>query len=109
MSMNPDVKNRWVEALRSGKYKQGQGVLRSATDRYCCLGVLSEVEGRLLRRRSDTDEIEIWTDNGKSGCFLEESYWAAIGGSNPWQIRLSDMNDSGESFYQIADYIEQNL
>ncbi len=34
---------KWVEALRSGKYQQGEGALRIHTpgekDRFCCLGV----------------------------------------------------------------------
>lgn len=36
--------DQWVEALRSGKYKQGKGCLRYG-DNYCCLGVLCEVAG----------------------------------------------------------------
>lgn len=34
---------KWVAALRSGKYKQGKGVLRSEKGKYCCLGVLCDV------------------------------------------------------------------
>lgn len=30
---------RWVMALRSGKYKQGAGELQSKVGHYCCLGV----------------------------------------------------------------------
>ncbi len=33
----------WLEALESGNYAQGQGLLRSSTDEYCCLGVLAEL------------------------------------------------------------------
>ena len=47
--MDPEVKARWVQALRSGKYHQGTSTLRSRRDhypaRYCCLGVLCEVVG----------------------------------------------------------------
>lgn len=32
----------WVDALRSGKYKQGSGYLRQG-DKYCCLGVVCEL------------------------------------------------------------------
>lgn len=45
--MKPELKKRWVKALRSGKYKQGKNYLRRQTpegDRYCCLGVLCEIE-----------------------------------------------------------------
>lgn len=40
----PNKKNikKWVQALRSGKYKQTKGSLKVA-DRHCCLGVASEV------------------------------------------------------------------
>lgn len=54
--MNPEVKTRWLEALRSGKFKQGLKSLfspASSTDvgegSYCCLGVLCEIEGALVR------------------------------------------------------------
>lgn len=35
---------RWVEALRSGKYKQGQGCLHR-NNTFCCLGVAHDVFG----------------------------------------------------------------
>lgn len=34
---------KWIRALRSGKYKQGAGKLRSEKDEFCCLGVLSDI------------------------------------------------------------------
>lgn len=40
--MNNNAK-KWVEALRSGKYKQGQHLLRNEKDEFCCLGVACEV------------------------------------------------------------------
>lgn len=42
--MNPEWKKKWVEALRSGKYKQGKEALCFG-DKYCCLGVLCEIAG----------------------------------------------------------------
>ena len=41
--MNKEIKERWIAALRSGKYKQAQNVLRTGKDRLCCLGVLCDV------------------------------------------------------------------
>lgn len=43
--MNPDIKKQWVEALRSGEYKQGRNALRTGDD-YCCLGVLTDLAVR---------------------------------------------------------------
>lgn len=43
--MNADVKQKWVAALRSGEFEQCKGTLRMG-DRFCCLGVLSELAVR---------------------------------------------------------------
>lgn len=40
--MNPEVKKKWLEALRSGKYRQATEQLRKG-DAYCCLGVLCDL------------------------------------------------------------------
>lgn len=95
--MNPELKQKWIEALRSGKYKQGKKRLRHA-GRYCCLGVLADIQGadwRTYHVRDDGDEI------------LSEK-WAA-GLSLKDQERLADRNDSGASFSEISDLIEKNL
>ena len=42
---NRDNIQKWVDALRSGDYKQGNGCLRDHNDNYCCLGVACEVLG----------------------------------------------------------------
>lgn len=38
-----EIKNKWLEALRSGKYKKGSGRLRDEKNNYCCLGVLCDI------------------------------------------------------------------
>jgi hypothetical protein len=44
--MDKKLKAKWVKALRSGKFKQGNGVLYNPNKRtHCCLGVLSQVDG----------------------------------------------------------------
>ena len=40
--LNPNAQ-AWVEALRSGDYKQGHGLLRSDDDKFCCLGVACDL------------------------------------------------------------------
>lgn len=47
MVVEPDLrslKKKWVEALRSGEYQQGEGHLFDGNT-YCCLGVLCRVAG----------------------------------------------------------------
>jgi len=45
MHMKPEVKERWIAALRSGDYQQTQGALVRTGDHggYCCLGVLCQL------------------------------------------------------------------
>ena len=46
MKLKDVTREEWIEALESGKYRKGQGVLLSESDgRMCCLGVLSELRG----------------------------------------------------------------
>jgi hypothetical protein len=40
--MNKNAK-KWVAALRSGRFKQGFGMLNENNEFFCCLGVLCEV------------------------------------------------------------------
>lgn len=50
--MDKNIKEKWVAALRSGEYKQANGVLRDEWGGFCCLGVLCDLadkEGLPLR------------------------------------------------------------
>jgi len=107
MLMNPEVKAKWVEALRSGNYVQGQEALvtRSYHDftgdavcTYCCLGVLQTLYPFQLTHASDGDEY-IEDANARHVCGLEFSA----------QEELARMNDSGVKFPDLADYIDANL
>lgn len=44
--MNQEIKDRWVNALESGRYRQGVGMLHTnhgGVEQFCCLGVLSDL------------------------------------------------------------------
>jgi hypothetical protein len=41
--MNQEIKTKWINALRSGDYEQGQGALKNPDGQYCCLGVLCDL------------------------------------------------------------------
>ena len=102
--MNPEIKQRWVEALRSGKYEQGRGVLREFRDgkfHYCCLGVLCD-----LVAPDDWDRE--WHRNSIG--FPAQEITDEVGLSKHQAGILADMNDRHQyTFSQIADYIEENL
>jgi hypothetical protein len=108
--MNQEIKQKWVESLRSGKYKQGQGYLRKGNN-YCCLGVLCDLHGDKEWNPSDhpTKPIYNYGDELRSEyppAFISE--WAAI--SEKDIETLAYHNDNKEfTFEKIADYIEENL
>ncbi len=129
--MNADVKKAWLEALRSGEYKQAQGTLRRE-DSYCCLGVLCDVY-----RKSGINNDANWRRNestltynftaGLTGgvAFVPPTPvidWAEMNYDDPdvdYQdpvsgfprtIALTSCNDDLKlSFNQIADLIEKQL
>ncbi len=49
--MKAEIKKRWIDALKSGEYKQGRGRLKDGGS-YCCLGVLCDL---FFRETEDTD------------------------------------------------------
>ena len=128
--MKPELKQAWIEALRSGKYEQGTGLLKrdyshmntEAGATYCCLGVLLEVasEKGIL-------EVEFCKDLPESSgtsakVFFENDYYAHLRGEYTFDVRerleltyeqeaeLISMNDTQrKSFLQIAEWIEENL
>lgn len=103
--MDPKLKAEWVEALRSGEYKQGSGALLSQDGGYCCLGVLAEILGEL---RPNGFHI-----HGNS-CYLATF---EVGASPKYfhldeleQKTLAAMNDERQmDFNAIALYIEAHL
>lgn len=108
--MNPSIKQIWLNALRSGKYEQGQGSLNE-DGKFCCLGVLTD-----LYIRETNQEWEEQYDNSfsfeDSSCFLPPSVqkWARLDDSPRVNGRsLAVLNDGGASFEELADLIEEHL
>lgn len=109
--MDPIVKEKWLVALRSGKYKQGQSRLCNEQNEYCCLGVLAEV---MQVPKTLSNDV---CYNKKSYAYFFPSeidgYTASVPSnilSNSIQHILWDMNDTyKQDFNQIANYIEENL
>lgn len=100
--MNPKLKAKWIEALRSGKYKQTTKVLKDKKG-YCCLGVLRE----LIDPGSD-DADENAQALSEDMCEIAGLERYTYKPANVQNI-VSKMNDDGQNFLQIADYIEANL
>lgn len=88
--LTQELKDQWVAALRSSKYKQGKDVLKQG-DEYCCLGVLGELTGH----------------KGLYMSFLVDEEYQYTWVNSDYQDKLAELNDAqSASFSQIADYIE---
>lgn len=100
-----ELKTKWVEALRSGEYQQLQGALYDGKNSYCCLGVLQRVRGtEVPTAHTDKDgDDDVWSDPD------DFKYSKTFERLVPKWYDLACMNDKGESFLGIADYIEKNI
>lgn len=98
------IKRDWIEALRSGKYKQGTGRLHGADGSFCCLGVLCHVA--LYGDWTFSYKLNCWTIINKYGT-LPRNLVDQIGVMA--QDKLIRMNDSNVTFREIADWIEENI
>jgi hypothetical protein len=115
LEMNPEIRAKWVAALRSGKYKQGRKALRDG-DTFCCLGVLCDLAvraGVAGATAPDSDaggELGGWWSYDGRVDYLPESVmdWAGLATPNPnsGDEFLAEYNDSGWSFARIADAID---
>lgn len=121
-----EFKPVWVEALRSGGYKQGDGQLVNSKDRFCCLGVAANLliqSGCELQWFQDEDsgDWEFGKPNGSSSGEVltpvkglpqwlrrKLEYYPPNAGK-PVQNILAEMNDNGVKFKQIAKWIDENL
>lgn len=104
----------WVSALESGEYKQAIGYLRRCVNNefsYCCLGVLSKIQGRLSPEGFDGSSKYYLYDNpisrilGPSGDFPKDVY--VVKDNNEQLFLLSSLNDYGLPFSEIAKVIKE--
>jgi hypothetical protein len=120
--MDPAVRDEWVRRLRSGDYPQGGGQLRSSSGRFCCLGVLCEVaadHGVVVYDHDEGGYVGVgWLPGAPYVGHLPPPVqrWAGLVGStsrpnNPVvrDTSLSNWNDRGTSFADIATMIEEEL
>jgi len=110
----------WVKALRSGKFKQGEGQLKVVNKNdgkisHCCLGVLAEISGvsdDFIMKSNSLSEKSV-----RKTCGLWDRYGETVGfgdirirkGNKFFEFEsLAAANDLGVSFKSIASWIEKN-
>ena len=124
-----DVK-KWVKALRSGEYEQGEANLCKEDEisgdyDYCCLGVACDVlvEGDWIQHKEwsvwsidpheefvmpATDDKHGWGQT-ETTSFPSLKILKKMGLDVAYAQELAELNDKGWSFDRIANKIEQDL
>ena len=135
----PEVKKMWVDALRSGRYKQGHEDLIDGVGGHCCLGVLVAELGCGMARTATyasvlipSEDVAVESHGALPAALFKLIYgytFETFGGNqktehhrNPrvrvnfsdedsvGDVMLSELNDGYMwSFEQIADIIEEQL
>jgi len=106
MALGKGNKDKWVQALRSGKYEQTRGKLMSRDTegivRYCPLGVFLDV----LEYPKDVDNLIFKHAHG----YLHFGLSGSTELSPTEESAITRLNDIDKKpFKEIADYIEENL
>lgn len=124
--MKKAIKKRWLEALRSGEYKQGRNYLKATdkngVDRFCCLGVLCDLYVKdHVTKHWEVDVLE--TDSEKDGSRrivygLNNNHvdlpdrvmkWAGLKDSNPDIVFLESELSPEKRKSLCFSYIDLNL
>lgn len=113
-----NIKNL-INSLKSNRYKQGKGVLHQG-DSFCCLGVACDLIDKDRWEESKDDDLsDCYTYMGLDGTLpkaiqIKYGFW----GDNADLAReytgerirsLTNLNDNGRSFKDIANIIEHEL
>lgn len=113
-------KEKWIAALRSGKYKQTYGFLyNSDNDGFCCIEVAANICG-IGKEKLDNHslvnkiyDLTIYNIVKKTKKFPSILYGHMNKNDkleyNPIVEKLASYNDNGKSFKWIASYIERYL
>jgi hypothetical protein len=109
----------WLQALESGKYRQGKSVLVQDTGskpKYCCLGVACKVANDLGVRNFDITRLD---EDGEQA--LNDSFARKLGINSLGEFKvdiehrnqvyssLADLNDGGVKFKTIAKIIREQI
>ena len=111
--MQQALKRRWVEALRSGKYQQCRGQLKTEDHdscRYCVLGVLADLlvkEG--YGEWESSNSFKQPDDNIRYQYRLPLETLLEVGLREEHEALVISMNDGGKSFEQLASIIEETI
>ena len=127
--MKPVTKKDWIDALRSGEFKQCTGAMakrdpEAGTTSYCCLGVLATIAGVGVRvdAAAPVGHAMLFNFAGEfiASGIIPEAYQNIIvsdldlstlmtwgEGDDDLMRILTTKNDNGATFEDIATYLEE--
>lgn len=113
--MNPEIKQKWLSELRSGKYEQAFYMLCKISDgkrAYCANGLLchiAEQHGVVKAKAVPINEMwVVWFDGHISYPPPSVLRWAGL--NDDYVNNIAAFNDFyRKSFEEIADFVEENL
>lgn len=115
--MRKDIKAKWIKALRSGKYAQGKGQLHTG-DKFCCLGVLCDLHAKATGQtwdgaRYDGEDLMLPISVANWARLPKKYRGSASDRTDVYfsdeHESLSELNDGGKSFKEIAAVIKEKL
>lgn len=115
--MDKEIKAKWVEALRSGKYKQERRALHPTADSFCCLGVLCDVleeewqpeEGYFFHDADGNTELLSRRITKRAGLSDDDPVVERGGLTTLSRLNDGTFDTAALSFSEIADLIEAQL
>lgn len=109
-------KQEWIEALRSGKYKQGRSQLKrteGSCEQFCCLGVLGDINDVLVPCYGVRESLPVGKVSDNAGVLSTRTKsfdYQPLFLPNEVQEKLYQLNDRDKwPFDKIATYIDENV
>jgi len=108
------IKTKWLEALRSGYYNKGKHLL-SSENKYCCLGVLCEIQSRPHYLRFDG---VLKYDGSATNLESQNPLFNMLGSHGQFKgfaiihkteecYNLASINDYSDTFDDVIEVIEK--
>lgn len=115
--MKQEIKQRWINALESGEYKQGVGRLQTTEGAFCCLGVLCDLHSKETGFEWGTDDLS-FPAYDRSSMFMPDlvTKWSGMKTNDGPSFSVDNiirdlmrMNDNRVPFVEIAKTIKDKL
>lgn len=110
---------KWIKALRSGDYKQGDEMLMTYSEEYCCLGLACKIAGITPKsgytygfpydlQRLEKFDLTALPELLREECAGIYNLDKPANEQVNFNCTVARLNDSGYTFIEIADWIESN-